>query len=133
MSVTRFPCEPVVEAKTRLAAGRPSLHAFCLALHAICLGTAFLIAAPAFAQGDPSTWQDPETRCIYLKVGDTLSLRHRRDGSPDCASVRQVTAPSAITRTDLQDLTRAIDALRRDIGGVRRELDNLRMDIEARR
>ena len=102
-------------------------------LSAYCFGAVFLIAAPALAQDNPSTWRDPETRCIYLKVGDTLSLRYRRDGSPDCASVPQVTTGNTITRDDLQDLTRAIDGLRRDIGGVRRELDNLRRDIEARR
>ena len=126
MSVTRFLCEPMIEAKTRPATGRPSLHV-------MSFGMVFLLAAPVLGQESPSTWRDPETRCIYLKVGETLSLRHRRDGSPDCASVEQVTAQSGITRIDLQDLTRAIDALRRDIGGVRREIDNLRRDIEARR
>jgi hypothetical protein len=91
------------------------------------------LAAPAMAQdAAPSTWRDPDTRCIYLKVGDTLSLRYRRDGSPDCASVPQVSAGATITRNDLQDLTRSVEALRRDIGGVRRELEDIRRDLGRR-
>ena len=90
-----------------------------------------LAAAPALAQEVmPSTWRDPNTQCIYLKVGDALSLRYRRDGSPDCASVPQDTAGAMITRNDVQDLTRSIEALRRDIGGMRRELEDLRRAVE---
>src|SRR5215213_8377906 len=86
-------------------------------------------AAPALAQeAAPPTWRDPDTQCIYLKVGDPLGLRYRRDGSPDCASVPQDTAEATITRNDVQDLTRSIEALRRDIGGMRRELEDLRRD-----
>jgi hypothetical protein len=102
------------------------------------MGTTILLAAtsltmPARAQNRPDTWQDPETRCTYLKVGETLSLRYRRDGSPDCASVPQVARETGVTRNDLQDLARAIDGLRRDINAVRREQDNLRRELEARR
>jgi hypothetical protein len=90
-----------------------------------------LTAAPALAQeAAPSTWRDPDTRCIYLKVGDALSLRYRRDGSPDCASVPQDTAGATITRNDFQDLSRSIEALRRDIGGMRRELEDIRRALE---
>jgi hypothetical protein len=88
-------------------------------------------AAPALAQEvTPSTWRDPDTRCVYLKVGDTMSLRYRRDGTPDCASVPQATTGATITRNDFQDLTRSIEGLRRDIGGVRRELEDLRRTME---
>ncbi len=32
----------------------------------------FVLAMPAMAQEPaPSTWRDPDTQCIYLKVGDT--------------------------------------------------------------
>lgn len=93
-----------------------------------------VLAVPVAAQeGVPSTWRDPETRCTYLKVGETLSLRYRRDGTPDCASVPQVSASTAVTRTDFQDLTRSIEALRRDIGGVRRELGDIRRELERSR
>jgi hypothetical protein len=93
----------------------------------------FILIVPVAAQeGGPSTWRDPDTRCVYLKIGDTLSLRYRRDGSPDCASVPQVSAGTAVTRTDFEDLARSIEALRRDIGGVRRELSDIRRDLDRR-
>ena len=92
-----------------------------------------ILTVPVAAQeGEPTTWRDPETRCIYLKVKDTLSLRYRRDGSPDCASVPQVSASTAVTRTDFQDLARSIEALRRDIGAVRRELGDIRREFDRR-
>jgi hypothetical protein len=98
---------------------------------AIAASTFALTCMSAVAQdAPPSTWRDPDTRCIYLKVGDTLSLRYRRDGTPDCASVPQATSGATITRNDLQDLTRSVEALRRDIGGVRRTLEELRRDTE---
>jgi hypothetical protein len=91
------------------------------------------LTAPAVAQdAAPSTWRDPDTRCIYLRVGDTLSLRYRRDGTPDCASVPQTTTETAITRNDFQDLTRSVEALRRDIGGVRRELEDIQRGLTSR-
>jgi hypothetical protein len=90
---------------------------------------------PATAQETPlSTWRAPETRCAYLKVGETLSLRYRRDGKPDCASVQQDNTDASITRSDLRELTqqmtRSIEELRRDIGGVRREMQHTRSELE---
>jgi hypothetical protein len=95
----------------------------------------FALAAPAMAQETPpSTWRDPETRCVYLKVGDTLSLRHRRDGKPDCSNVQQDNTDASITRSDLreltQEMTRSIEELRRDIGAVRREMEHTRNELE---
>ena len=95
----------------------------------------FVLAAPAMAQETPlSTWRDPETRCVYLKVGDTLSLRYRCDGKPDCASVQQDSTDASITRSDLRELTqqmtRSIEELRRDIGAVRRETEHTRSELE---
>ena len=96
----------------------------------------FALAAPATAQeAAPSTWRDPETRCVYLKVGDTLSLRYRRDGKPDCASVdEQDNTDASITRSDLreptQQIVRSIEELRRDIGAVRREMEYTRNELE---
>jgi len=62
--------------------------------------------------------------CVYLKVEDTLSLRYRRDGTPDCVSVQQDRTDASITRGDLRDFTqqimRTIEELRRDIVAVRR-------------
>lgn len=98
---------------------------------ALVAGTFALTCMSAVAQdASPSAWRDPDTRCVYLKVGDTLSLRYRRDGTPDCASVPGATSGATITRNDLQDLTRSVDALRRDVGGVRRTLDELQRDLE---
>jgi hypothetical protein len=98
---------------------------------AIAASTFALTCVSAVAQeAAPSMWRDPDTRCVYLKVGDTLSLRYRRDGTPDCASVAQATSGATITQNDLQDLTRSVEALRRDIGGVRRVLEELRRDME---
>jgi hypothetical protein len=93
------------------------------------------LSLPASAQeAAPATWRDPDTRCIYFKIGDSLSLRYRRDGSPDCASVRR-DIPDAITRDDIRDIGRSIEALRRELRGIngamaeiRREIDNLRRD-----
>ena len=71
---------------------------------------------------------------MYLKVGDALSLRYRRDGKPDCASVQQDNTDASITRSDLQELTqqmtRSIEELRRDIGAVRREMEHTRSELE---
>lgn len=89
-------------------------------------GAILAFVAPAGAQeSEPSTWRDPDTRCVYLKINDTLSLRYRRDGSPDCASVPQVSVGTSITRDDFRELSRAIESLRRDVGAVRREIDRL--------
>jgi hypothetical protein len=95
----------------------------------------FVLATSATAQETPpSPWRDPDTRCVYLKVGDTLSLRYRRDGTPDCASVQQDSTDASITRGDLRDLTqqitRSIEDLRRDIGAVRREMEHTRNELE---
>jgi hypothetical protein len=91
----------------------------------------FALAVPAMAQETaPSTWRDPDTRCIYFKVGDSLSLRYRRDGTPDCASVSRDTADASITRNDFRELARSVEALRRDIGGIQTAISNVRRDIE---
>jgi len=95
----------------------------------------FVLAASATAQeAPPTTWRDPDTRCVYLKVGDTLSLRYRRDGTPDCASVQQDSTDASITRGDLRELTqqitRSLEDLRRDIGAVRREMEHTRNELE---
>jgi hypothetical protein len=94
-----------------------------------------VLANPATAQETPpSTWRDPETRCVYLKVEDALSLRYRRDGTPDCASVQQDSTDASITRSDLREATqqivRSIEELRRDIGAVRREMEHTRNELE---
>ena len=86
-------------------------------------------AAPA-QEPTPSTWRDSDTRCIYLKVGDTLSLRYRRDGTPDCASVQRDVADTAISRDDFRDLGRSIEALRRDIGALHRAVEDLRRSVD---
>ncbi len=91
----------------------------------------FALATPAMAQESaPSTWRDPETRCIYFKVGDALSLRYRRDGTPDCASVERDVADGGVTRNDFRELTRSIEALRRDIGDVRRVMADVSRELE---
>ena len=95
----------------------------------------FALATPATAQETPlSTWRDPDTQCVYLKVGDSLSLRYRRDGTPDCASVQQDSTDASITRSDLREATqqivRSIEDLRRDIGAVRREMEHTRNELE---
>ncbi|MBM6595070.1 hypothetical protein [Microvirga pudoricolor] len=93
-----------------------------------------LLATSATAKEDPPvTWRDPDTRCVYLKVRDALSLRYSRDGTPDCASVQQGSNDASITRGDLQDLTqqitRSTEDLRRDIGAVRREMEHNRNEL----
>jgi hypothetical protein len=71
---------------------------------------------------------------VYLKLGDTLSLRYRSDGTPDCAGVHQDSTDASITRGDLgeltQQITRSIEELRRDIGAVRREMESTRNELE---
>ena len=77
-----------------------------------------VLATPATAQEtSPSTWRDPNTRCVYLKVGDVLSLRYRRDGTPDCASVQQDSTDASITRGDLREMTQQI-VLSRSCAGI---------------
>jgi uncharacterized small protein (DUF1192 family) len=95
----------------------------------------FVLATQAMAQeAPPATWRDPDTRCVYLKVGDALSLRYRRDGTPDCASVQQDSTDASITRGDLRETTqqivRSIEELRRDIAAVRREMERTRNELE---
>lgn len=100
----------------------------------IVTGLLVLATSATAQETPPSTWRDPDTRCMYLKVGDTLSLRYRRDGTPDCASVQQDSTDASITRGDLRDLTqqitRSLEELRRDIGAVRREMENTRNELE---
>ena len=101
---------------------------------AILAGLVVVATSATAQEAPPTTWRDPDTRCVYLKVGDTLSLRYRRDGTPDCASVQQDSTDASITRSDLRDLTqqitRSIDDLRRDIGAVRREMEHTRNELE---
>jgi len=91
----------------------------------------FALAAPATAQETLlSTWRDPETRSVYLKVRETLSLRYIRDGNPDCARFSRITR----TRSDLpeltQQMTRSIEELRGHTGAVRREMEHTRSEPE---
>jgi hypothetical protein len=87
--------------------------------------------APAFAQEVPSVWRDPDGGCGYFKLGDTLSLRYQRDGSPDCPDARrEARSPSmttdqerAVTRDDVRDVTRAIEGLSRRLDDVKREFE----------
>jgi len=100
----------------------------------IVAGLLALTTSATAQETPPATWRDPDTRCVYLKVGDTLSLRYRRDGTPDCASVQQDSTDRSITRGDLRNLTQqithSIEELRRDIGAVRREMENTRNELE---
>ena len=101
---------------------------------AIMAGLLVLATSATAQEAPPATWRDPDTRCVYLKVGDALSLRYRRDGIPDCANVQQGSTDASITRGDLRDLTqqitRSIEELRRDIGAVQREMDHTRNELE---
>jgi hypothetical protein len=91
-----------------------------------------LCIASAMAQEAPSVWRDPDGGCIYLKLGDTLSLRYQRDGLPDCPNVRRETSPSSmtpadqertVTRDDVREVTRAIEGLSRRLDDVKREFE----------
>lgn len=101
---------------------------------AIMAGLLVLATSATAQEAPPATWRDPDTRCVYLKVGNALSLRYRRDGTPDCASVQRDSTDASITRGDLRDLTqqitRSIEDLRRDIGAVRREMEHTRNELE---
>jgi len=101
---------------------------------AIMAGLLVLATSATAQEAPPATWRNPDTRCVYLKVGDALSLRYRRDGTPVCASVQQDSNDASITRGDLRDLTqqitRSIEDLRRDIGAVRREMEHTRNELE---
>ena len=87
--------------------------------------------APAFAQEALSVWRDPDGGCVYFKLGDTLSLRYQRDGSPDCPDARRETSPPsvttdqerAVTRDDVREVTRAIEGLSRRLDDVKREFE----------
>ncbi len=70
---------------------------------AIMAGLLVLVTPATAQESPPSTWRDADTRCVYLKVGETLSLRYRRDGKPDCASVQQDNTDASITRSDLRN------------------------------
>jgi hypothetical protein len=99
--------------------------------------TAILIAsilaiAPALGQEAPSVWRDPDGGCTYLKLGDTLSLRYQRDGLPDCPDARREVGPlsmpaadqpTAVTRDDVREVTRAIEGLSRRLDDVKREFE----------
>jgi hypothetical protein len=105
-------------------------------IHAETMRTAIFIAslfgiAPAFAQEAPSVWRDPDGGCVYFKLGDTLSLRYQRDGSPDCPDARRETSPPskttdqerAVTRDNVREVTRAIEGLSRRLDDVKREFE----------
>lgn len=100
----------------------------------IIVGLVALATSATAQETPPATWRDPDTRCMYLKIEDNLSLRYRRDGTPDCASVQQDSTDASITRGDLremtQQITRSIEDLRRDIGAVRREMEHTRSELE---
>jgi hypothetical protein len=104
--------------------------------HAGMMRTVILIGsllglAPAVAQEAPSVWRDPDGGCVYFKLGDTLSLRYKRDGSPDCPDARRETSPPSmitdqeqtVTRDDVRDVTRAIEGLSRRLDDVKREFE----------
>jgi hypothetical protein len=104
----------------------PPLRRFnrsCASGHAVLMRTTLLIAcilvaAPAVAQDVPALWRDPDGGCAYFRIGNTLSLRYQRDGSPDCPDVRrEISSPpapsadqtGAVTRDDVHDVIRAIE------------------------
>lgn len=86
---------------------------------------------PALAQEIPSLWRDPESGCTYFRIGDTLNLRHQRDGLPDCPEAKReisspvppASQPGAVTRDDVRDVTRAIEGLSRRLDDMRREFE----------
>ncbi len=86
-------------------------------MRTVTLITILLGIAPATAQNAPTVWRDPDGGCLYLKLGDTLSLRYQRDGLPDCPDVRREIGSSpmtstdpetSVTRDDVREVTRAI-------------------------
>jgi hypothetical protein len=99
----------------------------------VILVVSLLGTGAALAQDAPTLWRDPEAGCTYLRLGDTLSLRHQRDGGPDCPDARSGAAPSSpsappsgsVTREDVREVTRAIE-------GLTRKLDDLRREYERR-
>ncbi|MBM6583934.1 hypothetical protein ILT44_27405 [Microvirga sp. BT689] len=90
-----------------------------------------LSTVPVVAQEAPALWRDPEAGCIYFKLGNTLSLRHQRDGWPDCPDAQRAVASSGspapqaepVTRDDVRDVTRAIEGLSRRLDDIRREYE----------
>ena len=98
---------------------------------AVAMTAADLSSALAQVAATP-TWRDPQTGCSYLKLGDTLSLRYQRDGTPDCPNAPRSYGPG-ITAENVQEIARSIESLRRDIGAVRRELETLRHAVEESR
>jgi hypothetical protein len=100
---------------------------------AILIGS-LLGLAPAFAQEAPSVWRDPDGGCVYFKLGDTLSLRYQRDGSPDCPDARHETSPSPMTTTDREKAVTHDDVrgVTRAIEGLSRRLDNVKREFERR-
>ncbi len=100
---------------------------------AVTAASMFVLVMPSLARETaPSTWRDPETQCVYIKLGDTLSLRYRRDGTPDCVSVQRDPAKETVSRNDFQELTRSIEALRRDVGDVRRVMADMGRELGVR-
>ncbi len=72
----------------------------------LAFALAALGAGPALAQ-DPTLWRDPTQGCTYVVTPQGgVTLRHRRDGSPDCVDARpspgaSLAAPAAEPRTPL--------------------------------
>jgi hypothetical protein len=101
-------------------------------MRTLLLTVSFVVAAPAAAQDVPSLWRDPDGGCAYFRIGNTLSLRYQRDGSPDCLDAgRETNSPPvssvdqerAVTRDDVRDVTRAIESLTQRPDDVKREFE----------
>jgi hypothetical protein len=100
-------------------------------MRTVILIASLLDTAPVIAQDAPALWRDPDGGCIYFRLGDSLSLRHQRDGLPDCPDARreanQPPMPSngqeAVTRDDVRNVIRAIEGLSRRMDDVRREFE----------
>jgi hypothetical protein len=84
---------------------------------AIAAGSILALAAPALAQNQPTVWRDPDTGCAYvLTPQGGVSLRHRRDGLPDCPDAN---ASSRLVDETARGFSEGLDALQREVERLR--------------
>jgi hypothetical protein len=97
---------------------------------------ALLPAPAALSQEAPAPWRDEGTGCWYLRAGQALTPRLRRDGTPDCPAAPPATpvtaapAPAAGSRWGenvddraTRDLARAVERLEREMSALRQAIE----------
>ena len=81
------------------------------------------LSGSALALDEPVVWRDQDTGCAYLLTpSGGISLRYRRNGTPDCPGATD----SGVIDETARGIARGLDALQREVDRLRERYDQRR-------